>query len=138
MSFVTGLVFEASRDCAFDDPSWSDVESSFRHLEQEGTGTLTLEGPKGDVRLIISLARSGRMSVNWHSEQTGESFVIESDAEERATEVDCRSGESPARQFVEPAVALQAARTFFDDGARDRRFCWAPDEAIHARWLASQ
>jgi hypothetical protein len=128
--FVTGVSFEASRDCGFDRPSWSDVETLFHGLEQEGKGMLALEGPNDDVRLIISTARSGRMSVNWYSERTGESWIIESEAEEGAIEVDCLSGECPAREFVEPAVALQAARTFFDAGARDARLPWTPDEAI--------
>ena len=107
--FVTGVSFEASRDSGFDEPSWPDVEALFHRLGQEGTGMLALEGPNDEVRLILSVAQGGRMSVNWYSERTGESWVVE---------------------WVEPAVALSAARTFFEDGARDPRLSWTPDEPI--------
>jgi len=66
--------------------------------------------------------------VNWHRWDGDESFVIVSDAPNDSAPEVLEGAEYPARQFVDRTTAIEAARTFFDDGARDSKFAWAPPD----------
>lgn len=127
MPFVTGLSLEGERECSFDDPSWSDVEAIFENLIgfdlDRADGTLTLEaGP--DVQLSLTLGNKGELMVNWHDWESGESWVLKSDGASGTIRVS--DAEYPACDFVDPTIALAAARAFFETGTRLARLPWRP------------
>ena len=123
MPFVESFIMEGAQEYDWDAPTWDDVHEALARLDGSTFHTLTLIG-RGGVQLGVSMGSNGRIMVNWHSWTSDESWVIVATKEDEHATVLLEGAEYPARQFVAPSIAAEAARAFFDDGARLAEVTW--------------
>jgi hypothetical protein len=122
--YVEELLMEGEQEYDSASPSLQEIEDALGRLDGGRFHTLTLTGPDGHVQLGISMGDNGRTMINWHDWRATDSWVVvDRDALPHA-KVRLQDAEYPARQFVDAALAVTAARAFFNDGTRASGLDW--------------